>query len=293
MNSSTSSSTIRHPVVAGRFYPDSPQACQADAQDYLTRKPAQPGDWIGAVAPHAGWVCSGAIAARAIASLAPKADLIVVFGAVHSPFRFDFGALDSHAVWKMPLGNCALPVDFEQHLLEQGNVFGVEPRVHQHEHAIEVLIPFLQVAFPDVPVVPIEVPPTASAGLIGRKTAQIIQREGLKARYIASTDLTHYGRNYSFCPAGVGPSAMAWAKENDHSLIEMMLLFQVDAIVQEAQKKQNACGPGAVAALLAACRENGAQRAFLLEHATSYETLASVAPQPPVNSVGYASVMVG
>lgn len=285
--------TPRYPAVAGRFYPGVAEQCMAEAQDYLTRKPTHPGDWIGAVAPHAGWICSGAIAARAIASLAPKPDLIVVFGAVHTPFRFDFGALDSHDAWKMPLGNCQVGVDFEQHLLERGNLFAVEPRVHQNEHAIEVLIPFIQVAFPGVAVVPIEVPPAASAGLIGRKTAQAIMSLGLNARYIASTDLTHYGENYQFSPAGSGVSAMQWAKENDQSLIDLMLGFQVDQIVPEAQKKQSACGPGAVAALLAACRENGAQTCCLLEHATSYETLSALAPQPPVNSVGYASVMLG
>ena len=88
---------------------------------------------------------------------------------------------------------------------------------------------------------------------------------GLNARYIASTDLTHYGENYQFSPAGSGVSAMQWAKENDQSLIDLMLGFQVDQIVPEAQKKQSACGPGAVAALLAACRENGAQTCCLLE----------------------------
>jgi AmmeMemoRadiSam system protein B len=56
----------------------------------------------------------------------------------------------------------------------------------------------------------------------------------------------------------------------------------------------NACGGGAIAAMLAACREHGAKSGDVLRHANSYETLAGVAPQyGPENAVGYASVVIG
>ena len=48
-----------------------------------------------------------------------------------------------------------------------------------------------------------------------------------------------------------------------------------------------------IAAMLAACREHGATEARVLRHASSYETLADVHPQPPTNAVGYAGVIVG
>jgi len=47
------------------------------------------------------------------------------------------------------------------------------------------------------------------------------------------------------------------------------------------------------AAMLEACKVAGAGTAKILRHATSYETLAAVAPQPPTNAVGYAAVVVG
>jgi AmmeMemoRadiSam system protein B len=55
----------------------------------------------------------------------------------------------------------------------------------------------------------------------------------------------------------------------------------------------SACGGGAIAAMLAACRELGAMEARVLRHASSYETLRDVAPQPATNAVGYAAVVVG
>jgi MEMO1 family protein len=286
---------MRRPAVAGQFYPDDPRECRAEAQGYLDQAATERGSWIGAVAPHAGWAYSGAIAGKAIAALAAgsKANLVVVFGATHTPARFDFGALDSHAQWSLPLGASNLPVELEQSLLAMGNLFAVEPRLHAREHAIEVEVPLIQLAWPGAMLLPIEVPPTASAGLIGRKTAQAVGRAGLRAVYVASTDFTHYGPNYGFAPAGTGTAAMQWAKDNDKPLLELIEKLEVDKIVPEAMQRQSACGAGAIAAMLAACREEGATLARILEHATSYETVARRSPQPPTNAVGYAAVVVG
>jgi AmmeMemoRadiSam system protein B len=59
------------------------------------------------------------------------------------------------------------------------------------------------------------------------------------------------------------------------------------------RQHHNACGPGAIAAMLAAARSAGATAGRVLRHASSFETLATVAPQPPVDAVGYAAVVVG
>jgi AmmeMemoRadiSam system protein B len=68
----------------------------------------------------------------------------------------------------------------------------------------------------------------------------------------------------------------------------------VERIVTEVRERANACGGGAIAAMLAACRELGsASEVRVLHHANSYETLAVIEPQPPDNAVGYASVVVG
>jgi AmmeMemoRadiSam system protein B len=111
--------------------------------------------------------------------------------------------------------------------------------------------------------------------------------------FLASSDFTHYGVNYGFMPAGIGLPAMSWAKQNDRLLIEKILKLQEDAIVPESRAHLNACGGGAIAAMLAASKVFGATQARLLRHATSFETLASVAPQQPDNAVGYASIVVG
>jgi AmmeMemoRadiSam system protein B len=139
----------------------------------------------------------------------------------------------------------------------------------------------------------VQVPLVEYAGEIGRCVADVVNAAGLKAIYLASSDLTHYGPAYRFAPVGVGERAMEWAKDNDRRLIDQVVGMQVEAIVPIVAAHANACGGGAIAAMMGACQASGATEARLLRHASSYETLAEVAPQPPVSSVGYASIVVG
>jgi AmmeMemoRadiSam system protein B len=137
------------------------------------------------------------------------------------------------------------------------------------------------------------VPAIDAAVEIGRRTAERIASSGLRAVYLASSDLTHYGPSYRFTPAGIGTDALEWAKANDRRLLERVTDLAAEQVVPEAKAHANACGAGAIAAMLAACRDLGATSATVLRHANSYETLSGVAPQQPADAVGYAAVVVG
>jgi AmmeMemoRadiSam system protein B len=255
--------------------------------------------WIGGVVPHAGWICSGAIAGRTIAALAAaqkgqRVDVVVVFGAVHSAAPLDVAALDVHARWDVPGGLSDLPEALERRLIESSaNLFRVDERFHKTEHAVEVEIPLIQVPWPNAMVLPIEVPAVEDAAAIGIATARALDEAGMNAVFLASSDLTHYGPAYRFAPAGIGRGGLDWAKTNDRRMLERVTEMAVDEIVPEARDRLNACGSGAIAAMLAACREHGASRGEILRHANSFETLAEVAPHGPENAVGYAAVVIG
>jgi AmmeMemoRadiSam system protein B len=253
--------------------------------------------WRGAIVPHAGWVCSGAIAGQSIAALAASADappdVVVVFGAVHTRAGVDFAALDPHEAWAVPGGATRLVRDVAEHLVGGPGLFAVEERLHRHEHAVEVELPLIRQAWPDAALLPVEVPPIDGAVDVGRRVSAHLASRGMSAVYLASSDLTHYGPSYRFTPAGVGLPGLEWARANDRRLLERVIDLAAERIVPETRRHANACGGGAIAAMLAACRELGATSARVLRHASSYETLADVAPQPPVDAVGYASVVVG
>src|SRR5206468_2949853 len=134
---------------------------------------------------------------------------------------------------------------------------------------------------------------TREAPEIGRRTARQVAAAGLSALFLASSDLTHYGPSYRFAPAGIGPQGLAWAKDNDRRVLGLVTALAFDRVVPEVRQRANACGGGAIAAMLSACRELGATRAAVLRHANSFETLAPLAPQRPNDAVGYAAVVVG
>jgi AmmeMemoRadiSam system protein B len=319
--------SVRNPAVAGMFYPADASSCRLAtaqlfdiARQFMAKAPARPlagadsaggdtggtsarapvqpplGTGMGAIVPHAGWICSGAIAAESILALAqqrPSVDVVVVFGAIHTAIPVDRAVFDSHSRWAMPSGEATITDDLRRELSGASAQFITDDRFHAREHAVEVELPLIQSAWPGARILPVEVPPEMSAVEIGTSVARVIARSGLSVIYLASSDLTHYGRNYGFAPAGIGQQAMAWALENDRRILRVVTDMTPEKIVPEVRISHNACGAGAIAAMMAACLDQGARKAIVLRHANSYQTLAAVAPQSPDNAVGYAAVWVG
>ena len=106
--------------------------------------------------------------------------------------------------------------------------------------------------------------------------------------------MTHYGPGYHFLPQGLGEKGLAWAKDvNDRRLIELMRLMKAEDIIGETGAHHNACGSGAIAATLAACKAAGARQGVLLAHATSYEAARSMQAAVGDDAVGYAAMVFG
>jgi AmmeMemoRadiSam system protein B len=288
---------VRQPVMAGRFYPADRDDCRRLAERYLAIEvlPDAPAG-IGAIVPHAGWICSGAVAGRSIATIAAgrtsPPDVVVIFAAIHSPGDARRALFCSAGVWRTPSGDVAVREDLQVELLSEADLFEIDDSFHAREHAVEVELPLVQAAWPSAAVLPVEVPVIRQAADIGRATAAAVKKLGLDAVYLASSDLTHYGPMYDFAPAGVGLMGLDWAKQNDRKLLARVEAMQAEEIVPQAMVDRSACGPGAIAAMVAACAQQGASRGRVLQHTNSYETLADVHPQSATDAVGYAAVVV-
>src|SRR3954469_17601639 len=124
MNGSNDPS-IRQPAVAGRFYPAAAEQCRAQAASFLRYNTIHAAErkWIGGIAPHAGWICSGAIAGETIATIASHGavDVVVVFGAIHTPVRIEQAAFDSHRQWALPSGTAQIAEEVEAKIAEGSN----------------------------------------------------------------------------------------------------------------------------------------------------------------------------
>jgi AmmeMemoRadiSam system protein B len=287
------------------FYPADAVACrQAVAQLFDAARPAvmrgtgqppsTPG--LGAIVPHAGWICSGAVAAESILALAtqrPLVDVVVVFGAIHTPVPIDRAVFDSHDLWEIPGTDASVTLPLRDELADRSSFFVTDDRFHQREHAVEVELPLIQAIWPQAKILPVEVPPEPAAIEIGIAVARAAVAAGLSAVYLASSDMTHYGPNYRFTPAGVGQAALEWAMDNDRRVLRLVTDMTPEKIVPEVRTHFNACGGGAIAAMMSACLEQGARKAVVLRHTNSYQTLMAVAPQSAQNAVGYAAVWIG
>jgi AmmeMemoRadiSam system protein B len=123
--------------------------------------------------------------------------------------------------------------------------------------------------------------------------AEIISNNRDKKIAIAgSTDLTHYGRDYGFTPAGEGENGIKWAKDvNDKAIIKNIEEMDSKGVVETARSSASACGPYAVAATITLCKKLGANKVTTLNHTHSSEIMTEKFGSISSSSVGYAGII--
>ena len=183
---------VRLPAVAGMFYPGDRTALERSVRELLAAANAHPLPQPPAalVVPHAGYVYSGPIAARAYRTLAPFAQRyrrVALFGPSHFvPFRGL--AVPASRAFATPLGE--VPVDEDARARLRSLPFVRESDApHEPEHSLEVQLPFLQLVLPGRPVLPIacgEADPEEVAAAMERAV------EAEETLLLVSTDLSHY-----------------------------------------------------------------------------------------------------
>ncbi|HEY7214903.1 MAG TPA: AmmeMemoRadiSam system protein B, partial [Thermoanaerobaculia bacterium] len=182
--------SVRPPAVAGTFYPAEPGELRSMVEGFL-REPADGRPAPKAViAPHAGYVYSGAVAGSAFSVLAAAATSIrrvVLIGPAHYvPIRGL--ALPGHARFATPLGEVGIEPAGAQAALRLPQVRLV-PDAHAREHSLEVELPFLQALLGDFELVPL-----VAGEADGGEVAEVLERlwGGPETLIVISSDLSHY-----------------------------------------------------------------------------------------------------
>jgi AmmeMemoRadiSam system protein B len=180
--------TVRSPAVAGLFYPRDPRRLRDDVSALLAAAPADGGIACKAViAPHAGYIYSGPVAAAAFATLRARAAAIrrvVLIGPAHHAWLRGIAAPTADA-FDTPLGR--VPVDRTAIADLPGLKF--DDAVHAPEHALEVELPFLQCVLDSFAVMPLlvgDAPPHMVADALRRLWG------GPETLIVVSSDLSHY-----------------------------------------------------------------------------------------------------
>jgi AmmeMemoRadiSam system protein B len=230
--------SIRPAAMAGTFYPGDASGLAAEIAAYLAEARASADEQApkAVIAPHAGYMYSGPIAASAYARLAPlrgTVGRVVLAGPAHRVFVRGAAVPDADA-FDSPLG--AVPLDRE--LLDRLALLPfveVSARAHAFEHSLEVHLPFLQSVLGDFKLAPVVV-----GGATPPQMAQLLEAAwgGPETLVVVSSDLSHYH------PYDV-------ARTVDRRTVERIL--KLDA----ALEPEEACGAAPINGLLELARRRG------------------------------------
>lgn len=193
---------VRPPVLAGTWYPAETDVLRRQVEQYLAgadpaRLPA--GAPVIALAPHAGYQYSGAVAGKVLGLLRDRRyDAVFILAPSHrAPLQRP--ALSSLDAFATPLGEIPIARAIVKQLVDTG-AFEVNDRAHAFEHAIEILLPFLQCALPAAtPIVPILIPRLDRRRRRAAARALDPWRDD-RHLVLVSSDLTHYGHDYGYVP---------------------------------------------------------------------------------------------
>ena len=274
---------IRTPAVSGTFYPENEKKLKNLIHDCFMHpigpgktSPTDSGEKIyGVICPHAGFVYSGPVACHSFYSLsASSSKLAIIVG----PNHYGIGQNTASMIdvsWKTPLGLVEVDSDSVLELREHLDILEIDSFSHSKEHSIEVQIPILQEVFSDeMKILPISLinQEQKTATLVGSAIAKIAQEKD--ALLIGSSDFTHYEEN-------------EFAHRQDLALIDPILKLDVDEFYKILyERKVTACGFGAIASIMTACKELGATQGKLLKYATSGDISGDKS-----SVVGYASII--
>jgi AmmeMemoRadiSam system protein B len=167
-------------------------------------------------------------------------DTIVIIGGHLGPADGILCAFEE--AYETPLG--LLKADLE---LLGALTAGMSIREDSHpDNTVEIQLPLIRYLTADIHVLGMRAPPNRSAEALGKAIADAADRLGRRVSVLGSTDLTHYGANYGFAPAGTGEDALRWVKEvNDKRLITCLLALDIENALERGLRERSACSVGA------------------------------------------------
>jgi AmmeMemoRadiSam system protein B len=249
---------IRPAAVAGTWYPGTAAGLAIAVDAHLARATRDvEGELVALIAPHAGLLYSGPVAAHAYRLLAGRLfDVAVIVGPSHF-VGFDGVAVYPSGGFETPFGVTPIDAGCAAALAEASPIFREHAPAHAREHSIEMQLPFLRRLAPGLPIVPL---------VMGRQTADAARAlgdalsavlRGRRALLVASTDLSHYHQ------------------ATEAARLDAVVIDQVSRLDAEGLQSaldacpEHACGGGPTVAVMRAARQCGARDAVVLQYGDS------------------------
>ena len=255
---------IRRAAVAGRWYPQSPQALTEAVDGYLAQAHSGvagdgdlEGDLVAIVSPHAGLIYSGPVAAHAYRLLRDRRfDVAVLVGPSHF-VGFEGVAIVPSGGFETPFGVARIDAACASAVMAATPIVHELASAHAREHSLEMQLPFLQHLAPDAMIVPLVMgqQTAGTARALGEALATALR--GRRALLVASTDLSHY-------------QDAATAARLDAVVIDCVSRFDAEGLQDALNvRPEHACGGGPTVAVMRAARHLGALDAVVLNYADS------------------------
>jgi AmmeMemoRadiSam system protein B len=252
---------VRKAAVAGTWYPGDPVKLAAAVDALLASADRDGADVRGEVtaliAPHAGLMFSGPVAAHAYRLLRGRTfDVAVLVGPSHF-LGFEGVSLCAGSGFETPFGLAAIDGACGRAIADASPLVHQHPAAHVREHSLEMQLPFLAHLAPATPIVPLLMGHQRAATATGLGVALAAALRGRKALLVASTDLSHYHD---------ADTALAL----DRIVIDCISRFDADGLQAALDAEpQHACGGGPKVAVMRAALALGARDARILHYADS------------------------
>jgi hypothetical protein len=265
---------IRQPAVANQFYTGDPVRLRAELAGYVSPSSEQQ-RVIGIIAPHAGYVYSGATAGAAYGSVEIP-DTMIILGPNHHGIGAR-AAIYPAGSWNTPLGIVPINARLAEILKRNTPLLEEDSTAHLHEHSIEVHLPFLQYLKPHFSIVPICLGfgDIESCRILGEGMAGSITEYCDPVLIVASSDMNHY-------------EAADVSRHKDELALERVLALDPEGLLSVCQGKRiTMCGVVPAATMLFAAKALGATAAQLVRYSNSGDVSGDYR-----QVVGYAAVTV-
>jgi len=269
---------VRPSPIVGTWYEGNAKSLAHSVDEYLNKAklPALDGEVVAVIAPHAGHRYSGSVAGYAFAAIRSRSpELVAVISPFHSLAPYPL-ITTAHDAYGTPLGNIEVDKAALAELAQAHLDVPVTPIRADREHSLEIELPFLQRALAgDFKLLPIMIQAQEInvARKLGFALATVLKDKN--ALLVASTDLSHFHDQRT-------------AERFDREMLRRFEAFDPESIFEaERTGKAFACGHAAVAAVLWAARELGANRVKVLQHATSGDVMGDYS-----SVVGYGAAVV-
>lgn len=270
---------IRKAANAGTYYPDNPEILSRQIDDFFKNAkvvtlPSE--DVVALIAPHAGYIYSGQVAASAYRLVRGKNYESVVVIAPSHRFPFNGCSIYLQGGYETPLGTA----DVDESLaLEISKASGFKYIAEAHagqEHSLEVQVPFIQKALPKAKIVPIIIGFQTKSTVTQLANALARVLPGKNALVIASTDMSHQLPKKE-------------ANETDAATISLIQSFQVDTLLRKTYEGENImCGCGPVVSALLYAQRRGRAKVEVCEYADS----SQYGKGPESGVVGYLAAAI-